>query len=302
VSVVRRRIGVALLLLLGVGLLDAGGRQFLNGTARFDLVQSRVTASKTLFVYFPGILADGVTSSRELVPVWKQHGDVLLISYDGHRFDASQIAKESATKINYLIKTAGYKHVVFIGSSMGGLVSYDTIQQTAGLKSVDVSLVPIDAPTKRSDLQPPLDKISLGSKIWWAGPISNLISKPYFNATFVAPKEDNIEEGVDRDRLNQIVEESKSHPLSWSMDQNRYPIDHGEPDHGSLRNVRVVYVRSTRDNDTTRLRAFNAWNDAAGGNAVLVLVDSTHVGFNERPETWRWAFQSQIIPALGLPD
>lgn len=301
-SVVRRRIGVALLLLLGVGLLDAGGRQFLSGTARFDFVQSRVTATKTLFVYFPGILVDGVTSSRELVSVWKQHRDVLLVSYDGRRFDASQIAKESAAKINSLIKTAGYEHIVFIGSSMGGLVSYDTIQQAAGFKSVDVSLVLIDAPTKRSDLQSPLDKISLGSKIWWAGPISNLVSKPYFNATFVAPKEGNIEEGVDRDRLNQIVEQSKSYPLSWSMDQNRYLISHGEPDPGSLRNIRTVYVRSTRDNDTTRPRAFNPWNDAAGGNAVRILVDSTHVGFNERPETWRWAFQGQIIPALGLPD
>jgi pimeloyl-ACP methyl ester carboxylesterase len=299
---VRRRIGVALLLLLGVGLLDAGGRQFLSGTARFDFVQSRVVGSKTLFVYFPGILADGVTSSRELVPVWKQHGDVLLVSYDGQRFEASQIVKKSVAKINYLIKTAGYEHVVFIGSSMGGLVSYDTIQQTTGLKSVDVSLVPIDASTKRSDLQSPLDKVSLGSKIWWAGPISNLVSKPYFNATFVAPKEGNIEEGVDRDRLNQIVEQSKSYPLSWSMDQNRYLISHDKLAPGSLRDVRVVYVRSTRDTDTVRPCAFNAWNDVAGGNAVLVLVDSTHVGFNERPETWRWAFQSQIIPALGLPD
>jgi pimeloyl-ACP methyl ester carboxylesterase len=301
VSVVRWIIGVVLLL-AGVGLLDAGGRQFLSGAARFDLVQSRVVGSKTLFVYFPGILADGVTSSRELVPVWKQHGDVLLVSYDGRRFNASQIAKESAAKIDSLIKTAGYEHVVFIGSSMGGIVSYDTIQHVTELRAVDVGMVLIDAPTKRADFQSPLDTVSLGSKVWWAGPISNLFSKPYFNATFVAPKEENIEKGVDRDKLNRIVEQSKSYSLSWSMDQNRYLISHDELAPGSLRNVRVVYVRSTRDTDTVRPRAFNTWNEAADDNAEYIEVDSTHVGFNERPETWPWAFQRQIIPALGLPD
>lgn len=291
-----------MLLIVAVGTFDAGTRLFLSGTARFDIVQSRVAGSKTLFVYFPGILADGVTSSRELVPVWKQHGDVLLVSYDGRRFDADKITHQSAEKINTLMAAVGYERVVFFGSSMGGLLSYDTIAQIPALKSLDVSLVTMDAPTKRSDFQSPLDKISLGSKVWWAGPISNLFSKLYFNATFVAPKEENIEEGVDRDKLAVAVEEAKSYQLSWSMDQNRYLIGHDKLVSGSLCDVRVIYVRSTRDTDTVRPRAFDAWNEAADDKALRIEVDSTHVGFNERPGIWHSAFKRQIIPALGLPD
>lgn len=297
-----RWVTCAVLLIVAVGTFDAGARLFLNGTARFDVVQSRVVGTKTLFVYFPGILADGVTSSRELVPVWQQHGDVLLVSYDGRRFDADKIVRQSSDKINTLMAAVGYERIVFFGSSMGGLLSYDTIAQTPALKSVVVDLVALDAPTKRSDFQSPLDKISLGSKVWWAGPVSNLFSKLYFNATFVAPKEENIEEDVDRDKLAGVVEQAKSYQLSWSMDQNRYLIGHDKLVSGSLRDIRVIYVRSTRDTDTVRPRAFDAWNDAAEGKALHIEIDSTHVGFNERPKVWRSAFEHQIISALGLPD
>lgn len=239
-------------------------------------------------------------SSREVVGEWRQYGDVLLISYDGHRFEPMQIVSDVARDIERHVDSEGYSRVVFIGSSMGGLMSYDTYQLLENRRyGVEYSIIAIDAPTKRLDLQSPLDMISLGSRVWWAGAISNLFSKLYFNATFVAPKDENIEDSVDRERLAETVKSAKSYQLSWAMDQNRFIIGHGGLEPGSLVGVEVLYVRSTRDNDTVRPRAFESWKRAAGGSLGLVKVDSTHVGYNERPEAWRQVFRLDILPTLN---
>lgn len=286
------------LLLVAVLLVDAATRQLLTGRTRIDFVSSATAKSSTLFVYYPGILADGVMSSREVIGEWQQYGDVLLVGYDGRRFEPKRIVSDVARDIERRVDSEGYSRVVFIGSSMGGLLSYDTYQMLEKHVRANFSIVALDAPTKRSDLQSPLDTMALGSRAWWAGAISNVFSKLYFNATFVKPKEENIEDGVDRERLAETVESAKSHQLSWAMDQNRYIIDHGGLKPGSLKGVNVLYVRSARDTDTVRPQAFNSWNVAAGNKAGRVEVDSTHVGYNERPETWRRAFRLDILPAL----
>lgn len=295
-----------LFVVLLLGFADVTGRYLLlTSRTRFDLVRADdMSNGNTLFVYFPGILADGVTSSQELVPTWRRHGDVLLVSYEGRRFKGDKIVADTAREVYHLVADNYYENVVFLGSSMGGLLSYDTIQ---ALEATDLKrepkfkLVLMDAPTKRSELQSPLDKIALGSWLWWAGPISNLISKPYFALTFVGPNEENIEPEVDRSKLDAAVAESKSFKLSWAMDQNRFIIGHSPVERDALKDVDVVYVRSTRDNDTVRPEAFDTWALAAGRrNITRIEVDSTHVGFNERPDVWRKAFGQQIIPALGL--
>lgn len=293
--------------LLLLGLLDAVGRQFLSCKPRFNF-EAGPHDSKTLFVYFPGILADGVTSARGLLPLWTQHGDMLMVSYDGRRFNGNIVAARTAAAITqYALDTHDlelkYDKIIFIGSSMGGLLSYDTyrtplIRQLREDDGLRFCFVLIDAPTGRKDLQPPLDRISLGSWLWWAGPISNLFSKPYFKATFVKPKKENIEAGVDLDKLNAFVEHQMSYQLSWSMDQTRYIIRHEPLKPVSLAGANVVYVRSSRDDDTVRPEAFASWDAASRGKVKLIEVDSTHVGYAERPQTWWRAFEEQILPRV----
>ena len=240
------------------GPLDALGRLLvLKDKTRLDFSQSYYTSnSRVLFVYYPGILADGVTSSAKISPVWQEHGDVLHVSYSGGRFSPKRVVKTVAGWIND--HQGDYDTVVFIGSSMGGLLSYDTVPLIEN-KIADIRFILADAPTKRSDFQAPLDKISLATWGWWAGPINNLtVGKLYFKATFRGPAEKNIEPGVDRDELARRVEEAKSFPISINNDWIRYIIGHDTLTPASLQGYEAVYIRSTRDDDTVRPEAQDA--------------------------------------------
>ena len=147
-------------------------------------------SSGRLFVYFPGILSDGRESSSEIIRTWQANGDVLIDSYAGDRFNAKEITGQTADYLRSV--SSGYRQIVFIGSSMGGLVAYDVYQLLKDRISSTMRFILIDAPTGRGDLQSPLDVISLGSRVWWAGRISNLFSRLYFNLTFVEPKDENM--------------------------------------------------------------------------------------------------------------
>ena len=288
------------LVLIGTACFDAAGRLLLKGETRFQLVKSTTSDSSVLFVYLPGILADGVTSSTGLVPIWSKYGDVLLVSYDGKRFEGDQIRHDVADMVTSGVNSKGYKTIVFIGSSMGGLLSYDTALELESRSAdpIDLRFIFVDAPTGRKDLQSPLDKISLGSFAWWAGPISNPLSSLYFKLTFVRPKEKNIEEGLDRDALDQYVRSQMGYPLSWAMDQTRYIIRHDNVKADSLLGRRVVYIRSLRDTDTVREGAYDTWNSAADEQAEYIEVDSTHAGYAERPTTWSYGVERAIFLAL----
>ena len=274
---------------------DVAGRQLLDGSTSFSRVESTTSDSRVLFVHLPGILTS--RTPAETVSFWSEYGDVLLVGYTGSRFDGSATSEEVAHEITARLSRDDYDTIVFIGSSMGGLVAYDTYARLDP-SSADYRFILIDAPTRRADLQSPLDTISLGSYLWWAGPISNPFSSLYFDATFVEPKEENIEPGVNRDQLADYVAHAKSHPLSWAMDQNRYIIGHKPIEPGSLSGVRVLYMRSIRDTDTVRQQAFDVWDAATGGTAEYLEVDSTHVGYVERPETWREAFENAVWMVL----
>lgn len=275
---------------------DAAGRQLLNGSTEFVFLKSTTSSSRVLFVHLPGILASRTSSG--VVSVWRQYGDVVLVEYEGDRFNGTVTARMVANALSEGLDLRRYEAVVFIGSSMGGLVAYDTYNYLPK-DLADFRFIVVDAPTGRADLQPPLDVISLGSYAWWAGPISNPLSSLYFKATFVTPREENIEAGVDRAKLAKSVAEQMSHPVSWSMDQNRYIVGHPTVVEGSLQDVRFVYVRSTRDHDTTRAEAFDVWNAATNGEALRLEVDSTHVGYAERPEAWAEGFHRAIQLVLS---
>lgn len=281
-------------------IVDALTRLLLNGRTRLDLRISIKSNSRVLFVYYPGILADGDKSSLKLQDVWRRYGDVLLVSYDGRRFVPAATTRKVAEYI--AMHSDEYDTVVFLGSSMGGLLSYDTYQRVKHIGGVKFMIVAMDSPTKRSDFQAPLSWMSMIMYVWWAGMLSNLLlSKLYFSLTFRAPKERNIEQDVDRNELRQRVKEAKSSQLSWQNDEIRYIMLHGGLEAGSLDSILIVYVRSTRDDDTVRPSAAMSWFRAAHPqNKCEVFANSTHVGFNECPSEWQRVFVIEIMPKLGL--
>lgn len=288
-----------LVALVTVLVMDAIGRLFLKDKTEYEIVdsESSIPDRRYLFVYYPGILADGRSSSSELIGTWDDYGSAMLVSYKGERFIAGNTVETVVSGINF--HADEYDEVVFIGSSMGGLLSYDTASALLDEgTSLDMSFVLVDAPTKRADLQSPLDKLSLLAT-FTGGPITNLFSRPYFDATFVAPKEDNIEPNVNRDQLARKVDEAKSFPLSTNNDWVRYILGHGEMEQDRFKGFKAVYVRSTRDHDTVRPEAFDSWQQVFGDELKYVEVDSTHVGYNERPETWRQAFPA-IFNEIGV--
>lgn len=256
-------------------------------------------ANDVLVVYLPGILAGTRASSVDLIEIWRQCAEnIILVEYGDDRFDGRAVAKKTFEAIQYLLSVNRadhpYKRVIFIGSSMGGLLAFDVIQH---IKKYDIrvkkELILLDAPTSLADFQPPNDKIAPLLRFLPFGPIwnrLNLVAK-----MFVPPKEENIENGVDRAELARRVNEGKSFRASFWRDELMYMMDHGIPAKSSLKGLvdRLVYVRSRRDNDTVRQEAYYKW-EATTNIAKWFKVDSTHVGFTERPKTWQQAFKKLL--------
>ncbi|MBC7943464.1 alpha/beta fold hydrolase [Candidatus Saccharibacteria bacterium] len=253
----------------------------------------------TLIVYLPGILAGGRASSVGFIDIWRRNSDlVLLVEYGDERFDGEFCAKVVADAIQRQNAVTPFRRIVFIGSSMGGLLAYDVIRQldvnTGSLEdTVSIELIALDAPTSRTDFQPPNHLVAPVLRVLPFGPIWNRLN--LIEKMFVPPKEENIEVGVDRAELARRVDEGKNYRISFWRDELVYIMTHGAPKYNALegRVDRLVYVRSTRDNDTVRPEAYNAWA-ATTSVATRMEVDSTHVGFAERPKTWRQAFEKLL--------
>ena len=270
----------------------------LKDNTRFDFVKSDKSGSRTLLVYLPGILADGKQSSLLMVDTWKQYGDVLLVSYDGKRFKPDNITRDID---RWVAKNgADYREVVFIGSSLGGLLAYDAAPKLED-DGLLVRYVFVAAPTGYGDLKG-AGKASPAMYLWWGGPISNATTgKWLLKGLFQEPKDDNIEPEVHRDELKQRVEEAKNSPFSVYGDQIRYVLGHGKPARDTLVGVKAVYIRCDRD-ELVADDAYDSWSSAFGDSRNLPLIesDTTHVGYNEMPTTFRKDFV-RAFESLGLP-
>jgi dienelactone hydrolase len=267
----------------------------LKDDTRFDFVKSDKSGSRTLLVYLPGILADGKQSSLLMVDTWKQYGDVLLVSYDGKRFKPDNITRDIDRWV--AIRGDRYREVVFIGSSLGGLLAYDTAPKLEedGLR---VKYALVAAPTGYGDLKG-AGRLSPFMYLWWGGPISNATTgKLFLKGLFQEPKDDNIEPEVDRDELKQRVEEAKASPFSVYGDQIRYVLGHGKPASSTLTGVEGVYIRCGRD-ELVADKAYDSWKSAFGGSLPLIESDTTHVGYNEMPTTFAGDFE-RALESLGL--
>lgn len=269
-------------------------RRRLKADVRIDIEPGH--AKNVLIVYLPGILAGARASSVDLIEIWRQRAEnIMLVEYGDDRFDGCATAKNTFEAIQYHLSVnrfgESYERIIFIGSSMGGLLAYDIIQH---IKQYDIrvskDLILLDTPTSLDDFQPPNDKTAPLLRFLPFGPILNKFN--LVSLMFVPPKEQNIEEGVDRKELSRRVDEGKSFRVSFWRDELMYIMDHGIPIKDSLEGLvdRLVYVRSKRDVDTVRPEAFDKWF-ATTKIASWFEVDSTHVGFAERPKTWQRAFE-----------
>ncbi|MEP7205127.1 MAG: hypothetical protein ABI716_02960, partial [Candidatus Saccharibacteria bacterium] len=148
-------VAVVFLVLAMTLVADAFLRRGLESRPTLKIVESsRPTQAKTLIVYLPGILASAKDSSVDLIDVWRRFGDVVLVEYGDNRFDGARVVSEVVAELRRLQSgTTRYEQIVFIGSSMGGLLADDVILQMGSDNSVLVDLLLIDAPTSAADLQ-----------------------------------------------------------------------------------------------------------------------------------------------------
>jgi len=285
---------VAIVLLFA---LDAALRLRLNSDVSVS-IETGSANNGTLIVYLPGILSGGRASSVDLIDVWRRHSDrVMLVEYGDNRFDGEFCARAVSDAIKRQAADTPFRRIVFIASSMGGLLADDVIRQLKLDDSVSTELILLDAPTSASDLQafngliarvaPPI------LRMFAPGPISNQLN--LVGWLFVPPKDENVEPGVNRAELARRVKAAGSYRLSFWHDQLVYITSHGAPKADSLegRVDRLVYVRSTRDHDTVRPEAYKTWASTTR-IATRKEVDSTHVGFAERPKTWQQAFEELL--------
>jgi pimeloyl-ACP methyl ester carboxylesterase len=287
-----------IVILLAVLVIDAAGRAIkLTGISGVRIEKSRTAGSTVLFVYYQGILAKPETSSEAFRDVLLENGDVMLVHWGGDRFKAAEVVRMVTRAI--MERSDDYTTVVFVGSSMGGLLSYDTGLLLNKLQpDLEQKYILLDPPTGRSDFQAPLDKISYIANVS-GGPITNLFSRWYFEKFFVEPKEDNIEHGVDRRKLANHLRDAKSFSISMNNDWIRYITGHGAMIPGALKGLDAVYVRSSRDDDTVRPEAYDAWKQVFGGELPRLEVDSAHNAFNEMPNAWRSGFR-RALQEIGI--
>ncbi len=273
-------------------------RKALQAVVQIDLQPSTGSGHSTLIVYLPGILAGAKSSSEGQSDQWLKRADVLFVEYSGDRFNGSLVVSEV---VRFLTDPANtYAQVVFIGSSMGGLLAHDIVQALPMDVSFAIDMIAIDAPTGASDFQAPLNIAARALYVMPFGKLLNPLSKRVMTALVPGPKEENIEPGVDRQKLAASVANARHYKLSFWRDQLMYIISHGAPRSYSLWQVRTfVYVRSLRDTDTVRAEAFSPWNRAVADRTTRIESDTTHVGYAERPATWRNTFQ-RCFAVLGM--
>jgi thioesterase domain-containing protein len=247
-------------------------------------------------VYLPGILAGARASSVGLIDTWRRNSDVDLVEYGDNRFSGPAVVR---TVTDEIVRAQSaekpYARIVIIGASMGGLVSYDVILQLRAERvATPIDLIVLDAPTSASDFQSPKDVGAPALRFLPFGPLWN-----QFNLVKWVPHDpepQNLEPGVNLVELHQRVVQAGKYRASFMRDEMVFIMDHGSLAPGSLNGKvdSLVYVRSTRDTDTVRPEAYNAWASAFSATTKKE-VKSPHVGFGEYPKAWKQAF-AELLP------
>lgn len=260
------------------------------------------TRYSTLIVYLPGILADADMISPRVLKAWAKRGEVWGANYIPPRFRPDLIVEEIADWVLSRCQMDGSVHnVVFIGSSMGGLLADDVLKSMQlhahkykvvrhGVVSPHLMLV--DAPTGRKDLQGLLSFFVLAVKILPFGPLWNHVSWLLMRFFLVpGPKEKETDKDVNPDWLADQVAAARSFPLSFWRDQIMYIIGHGAPEPGSI-NCPIIYIGSTDDREVVRPDASRAWFRAGrpGFFGRLYAKGAKHAAYSQNPSAYEKVF------------
>ncbi len=258
-----------------------------------------------IIIFLPGILAASSAMSDRILDVWARFGQVWGVDYTPPRFRPEHIVSLVRDQLlRACLGEADVKRVVLIGSSMGSLLAYDIRQslEKSSMFNVDVDLVVVDAPTGRKDFQPLLYWTSWFVHILPFGPLWNHLSKPIMKKLVIPPKEGEIDADVDRDWLDQQVAGARSFPLSFWRDQVMFILNHGAPAPDSV-DEPLVYIRSTKDDDTVRPEAEEKWHAAYIGPANFwhpqKAEGAKHAAFAQNPRAYEEVF-SYTLWWLGL--
>lgn len=258
------------------------------------------TYRNTLIVYLPGILANADMISPRVLKSWSEHGEVWGANYGLPRFLPDRIAYEvSEWVLRQCEQDGSIRNVVFIGSSMGGLLANDVLrilQLHTHMFRVKTYLMAVDAPTEAKDLQWPFDLAAPALAYFPFGPFWSSIFKP----VVIPPKKSETDSDVDPDWLAQQVAAARSFSLSFYRDQVMYIVDHGTPKAGSI-TCPVVCIRSTKDDDTVRYSAARKWQDAATNGQWFEFraKGAKHAAFAQNPAAYEEVFP-RAFKALGL--
>ena len=259
---------------------------------------SESSNTETLIVYLPGILANATMIPERMTTSWSRYGVVLGVNYLSPRFRPEKIVDAVARRL--LLQFSGdlrLKNVVLIGSSMGGMLAYDIHQKLKDeerMRGVQVSLMPVDAPTGRKDLHRLLANTSWVVRILPFGPLWNHLSRPIMRRFLVIPpKKGEIDADVDLDWLDQQVEGARGFPLSFWRDEVMYILSHGALKADSI-DASLIYIRSTKDDDTVRPEAADKWRQAMSSKSsrsfMLDAEGAKHAAYAQNPRAYEEVF------------
>jgi hypothetical protein len=194
----------------------------------------------------------------------KEKGCVLRVSPVGARFRHRQIVKATKKWLRRYHKRHRPHNfeVVFVGSSLGGLLANDTYIKLSRWWRLRgrFSFVIIDCPVGRRDLHQRMQKLS-----WVVG----LIRPFTFPLCWI---------------------KIKGFSLTHWADQIHYLSNHQPLKGLSLQDCTVVYVKSIYDKFVS-YRSIDSWITAAGYGMYQAEAFSPHAGFHEAPYEWKELFE-----------
>ncbi|MCL2869803.1 hypothetical protein FWF48_03280 [Candidatus Saccharibacteria bacterium] len=252
----------------------------------------------TAIIYLPGIVADANGNDISWVAdPWLTKGDVYMVNYTGERFNSNQ-AISALVNLIQQCEGRGYKRIVLIGASMSGIVIYDAIDYIyrclpqANSIIDKLQLILVDCPSSRQDFYPPTDKLALIGI-----PLSHVISpelnkllQPMYRSMIAMPKRENIEAGLDYDKVCKQARDSfDQFSLAFMLDQTTYMATHKPLTASTLVGIPSVYIACVEGNDTVvQPQATSAWQKIT--NCKVIKIEAPHCSFGEQPTKWHIAF------------
>lgn len=256
--------------------------------------------SSQLIIYLPGILADGDTSSEPVRAIWQKYGDVMTVSYGTEHFDGAATALAIARILHKDSSCAAYKHLTFIGSSMGGMLALDIIQHLRNMGEAErlnrSSLIMVDTPSGSQDMKAGGNIAAPLMRLLPFGRFCSRLFAPAMRAMLQPPKDENIESHLDAEYIKTTAMAAmEPYSLSIWRDQLAYMASHDAPAPQMFQGLDfVLYLKCGRNNETvTQPQAADRWREACASGDTM-WVDSTHCGYLERPFVWNEVFEEAL--------